>query len=336
MIDGMRRRIKGGIAIGAAGFLGLTALAAQAGVPFNDPADVKAINDIETALATQTDMDVLIDYYAPDAFVEDIIAPGLYRGRKQIHDSFAKQFEPVKAMKGAVQDINILSDGKLACAAVRVAFDTEMKDGSKLAMSVRQLDVYKRIGGKWQIIQEQTSVPMDSKTGMAVMNATLPVRGSMPWSDNPFPGPAMNPEKAKAELKHWVVTGSPIVDVDQMVALLGPDKEALLYDLTTPGEYRGAAEVRAAYYPSMSQLASAKIQLLDFVADSDGVFGAQTDTQNLQIVGKDGSVKVISFRETDCYHRIDGQWKSFFESLSFPVDSKTGKAVTTDPKAKFD
>ncbi len=329
----IRRGLKSGMVIGATSCFASMALA---GVQFNTAADVKAITDVETALATQTDMNKLIGYYAPDAYVQDIIAPGLYHGRKQIHESFAKQFEAVKSMKGAIQDLNIVSDGKMACAAVRVSFDSEMKDGSKLAMSVRQLDVYKKIGTKWQIIMQQTSVPMDPATGMAVMNAQLPVRGPMKWSGNLFPSPAVDAVKAKEDLRHWVVNSSPIVDVDEMIKVLGPDKDALLFDLTTPGEYRGTAEIRAAYAPSMNQLKSAKIQLGDFVSESDGIFGAQQDTQSLRIVGKDDSVKVISFRETDCFHRINGKWVSFFESLSWPVDPKTGKSVITDPNAKFD
>jgi ketosteroid isomerase-like protein len=319
-------------AVAAAWVLGLPAATAAAGMPFNDPADVKAITAIEDALATQTDMKGLIGYYAPAAYVQDLMAPGIYRGRKQIEDAFAKQLAAVKALKSDVQDINILSDGKLACAALRVVFTMSMKDGSTLVAGTRQLDAFKKIDGKWEIEEEQISVPLDPKTGMAEMNAKLPVRGAISW-DNPLPGPAVDPAKAKADLKQWVVTGSPIVDVDQMVALLGPGDAALLYDLTYPGEYRGQKEIRDAYAPMMSTLASARIQLGDFADDSDGVMGFQIDTQSLELKGKDGSTKIVSFRESDCFHVVDGKWKSFFEMLSFPVDPKTGKSITADPKA---
>lgn len=308
---------------------------AHAAVSYNDPADVTAIKTIETALDTGTDMKGVIGYYAPNALVLDMIAPGIYQGRKQIDAAFTKQFAPVASVKPALQDMNIASDGKFACVAQRVSFHTVMKDGKAFDLSQRQLDALKKIDGKWQIIQEQISVPSDPKTGMAVTNGTLPVRGDAPWSADLFSGPATTPAKADAEIRNWVVTNSPIVDVDKMVQVLGPGDLIVMYDLTTPGEYRGQKEIRTAYAPLMNSLTSAKVQLLKFVVDSDGIFAAQADTQNLQINFKNGMSKVITYRESDCYHRVDGQWKSFAESLSFPFDPKTGKSINDASAASF-
>jgi hypothetical protein len=153
----------------------------------------------------------------------------------------------------------------------------------------------------------------------------------MTWPQDPFSGTPTTPDKAKAEIKQWLIRGAPTVDIDQMLSYLGPGDQALIYDLTAPGEYRGLSEIRAAYAPQMSTLASAKMTLLDFVVDSDGEFGAQIDTQNLELHGKDGSTKTIYYRESDCMHRVDGKWQAFFEMLSFPADPKTGKSVTVDP-----
>lgn len=308
---------------------------AQAAASYNTSADVTAITTIETTLDNATDMKGLIGYYAPDALVLDMTEPGIYQGRKQIDAAFTKQFAGVASIKPALQDMNIASDGRFACVAQRVSFHTVMKDGSTFDLSQRQLDALKKIDGKWQIIQEQISVPSDPKTGMAVTNAGLKVRGQAPWSATLFDGPATTPAKADAEIRDWVVTNSPIVDVDKMVQVLGPGGLVVMYDLTTPGEYRGQAEIRTAYAPLMNSLTSAKVQLLKFVVDSDGVFAAQADTQNLQINFKNGTSKVITYRESDCYHRVGGQWKSFAESLSFPFDPKTGKSITDDAAARF-
>lgn len=334
----MRNRCSTGRARGAllaAGLLALGTAPGRAATPFNDPTDVQAINAIEHALATQTSMKGLIGYYAPDALVEDIMAPGLYQGRAQIRDAFDRQFVPVKSMKADIQDINIASDGTFACAALRVNVDMAMKNGTALDVSTRQLDAFKRIGGRWQIVQEQISVPMDPKTGMAVMDGRLPARGAIDWSEAMFPGPATTPARARAEIRRWVVDGSPIVDIDRMVTLYGPGNEALLYDLTTPGEYRGRGEIHDAYAPMMGTLASAAMHLGRFVADSDGQFGIQIDTQDLRITAKDGTSKIVSFRQSDCMHRVGGTWRTFFEMLSFPVDPRTGRSVARDPAASF-
>jgi ketosteroid isomerase-like protein len=41
------------------------------------------------------------------------------------------------------------------------------KDGSKLDTVVRVTDVYRKIGGKWLIVQEHVSFPVDLDTGKA-------------------------------------------------------------------------------------------------------------------------------------------------------------------------
>ena len=58
-------------------------------ITFNAPADLAAIKLIETTMATETNMDKLIGYYADDATVLDIYAPGIYKGRDQIYAGFA-------------------------------------------------------------------------------------------------------------------------------------------------------------------------------------------------------------------------------------------------------
>ena len=63
------------------------------------------------------------------------------------------------------------------------------------------------------------------------------------------------------------------------------------------------------------------------VSDSDGVFGVQIDTQVLALKMQDGSTAHMRLRESDCLHRMDGGWYSFFNMMSYPVDAKTGKSV---------
>jgi ketosteroid isomerase-like protein len=314
--------------------IGLGTSSAYAAETFNDAADVRAITAMENKLIPDTDAQDIASHYAPDAYVEDIVAPGIYRGRKEISAAFGTQLAAIQSMKSEILDMNIASDGTLACAAFRSNFDMTMKDGSHVKMSVRTLDAFRKFDGKWLITQEHLSVPMDAKTGMAVMNAQLPVRSPIEWTADMVPATGISPQQAAAEIRHWVVVGAPVIDIDTMVSYLGPGQEALLYDLKAPGEYHGQKEIHDVYAPLLSQLSSAKVELLNFVVDSDGKFGVQINNQNLLINFKDGTSKVVSYRQSDCVHRVGPQiWSSFFEVLSFPVDTKTGKSVATDPTA---
>jgi ketosteroid isomerase-like protein len=312
----------------------LPILGARAAPAFNAPADVKSLTAIETALATQTDMSKLIGDYAPKAVVADIAAPP-YHGRAAINAAFTQQLATLKSMHTDMGALSIASDGTLACVALTPTFTMVLKSGANLTVTTRQLDAFRKIHGAWQIEQEQISVPMDPKTGLAAMNAPVAQSAAMPWNADLVAGPATTPAKAKAEIRAWVVDGSPIVDIDKMVALFAPADQALLYDLTTPGQYRGVKAIHDDYAPLLVTLSGAKDQLLDFTVDSDGKLAVQIDTQNLQIIPKSGPTKIISFRQSDCLTYQGGKWLSFAEMLSFPADYKTGKSITVDPAASF-
>jgi ketosteroid isomerase-like protein len=311
----------------AAAFSAATTTAACAAEGFNKPADVSAIISIENALATQTHMKNLVGYYAPDALVIDIMAPGIYRGRKQIADAFDAQFVPVASMHTDMLDTNIASDGTFACAALRLKFTMAMKNGTTLVVSTRQLDAFKKIDGAWKIVQEHISVPADAKTGLAVMNGALPVRGPIAWSANPIPGPSTSPENAKAAIRTWMNVGALSTNIDELVSYYGPCNDVLVFDSFYPGEIRGLRELHDYYAPLMASFSAIKVKMPLFVAASDGKFGIEIDTQDMKLSMKNGTTKYISLRQSDCLRRVDGSWKSFFEMISFAVAPSTGKAI---------
>ncbi len=103
--------------------------------------------------------------------------------------------------------MNILSDGKLACAAMQIHFDFTMKNGTKGSITLRQLDAFKKIGGNWLIVQQHISFPMDPKTGMGLLDSPMPVRGQLAWNQKSFEGPAVAPAQAKREVRTWLDVG---------------------------------------------------------------------------------------------------------------------------------
>jgi len=308
--------------------LGPTSPAATSSEAFNRPADVAAIGAIEQKLVTLDTMKDLIQYYSPDAIVYDVYAPGVYRGRKQIYDGFEAQFAQGAGFTGEIKDMNILAHGNFACAATHQRFDYKMKDGSSGTLILRQLDAYKRINGRWLIIQQHISAPMDPKTGMGLLNASMPVRGPLKWASNSFSGTAATPAQARQEVRHWLEVGGISPDLDTLMTYYGPTDDVLVYNNTfPPGEFRGMKEIREGFAPVMN-FTHPKIRILDFAVDTDGVFAVQIDTQDLTITPKGGTEQSFSLRQSDCMRRVDGKWYSVFEALSVPVDAKTGKAVT--------
>ena len=303
----------------------------------NRTADVDAITAIEGQLAKLNTMKELIQYYAPDAVVYDAYAPGVYRGTKQIFDGFEQQFAQGTALRVLFRDMNILSDGKLACAAMQMHFDFILKNGTSGAITMRQLDAFKKIGGKWLIVQQHISFPMDPKTGMGLLNSPMPIRGAL----------SMEPQilrracgRASRRRKRRFARGSmPGVlsrNLDELMSYYGPTDDIIVYDmLSPPGEFRGMKEVRDGFAPVMNftdpQVKTARLR---------GRFRRRVRSADRRaryhLTRKDGTKSNFLLRQSDCMRRMDGKWYSVFEAISVPVDAKTGKSVTQASAIAFD
>lgn len=293
---------------------------------FNSPADVAAIIQIETTMATETNMDKLIGYYADDATVLDIYAPGIYKGREQIYAGFAPQMSSIETMTHRMAEMNVATNGNFACAASQIEFDAVLKDGKKMSLSVRQLDAFKKIGNEWKIVQQHISLPIDPKSGAGIMDGPVNARGEIAWSKDPLPGPASTPEEAKAAIRTWMDVGGASTSLDMLMGYYGPGDDILVYD-SFASNLRGMKEVRAHYAAIMNSYTDIELEMPNFVVDSDGVFGVQLDTQRITLKMKDGSNQKLALRQSDCMRKSGDKWYSFLEHLSFAVDPKTGKGV---------
>jgi ketosteroid isomerase-like protein len=203
-----------------------------------------------------------------------------------------------------------------------------MKNGTKGALTVRQLDAFKKIGGQWLIVQQHISLPMDPKTGLGLPDSPMPVRGALKWNPDSFAGPVVPVEQAKKEVRAWLDVGALSRNLDELMAYYGPTDDVVVYDmLYPPGEFRGMKEIRTGFAPVMD-FTDPHVKVLDFVVDSDGVFAVQIDAQDITVTKKDGTKSNFYLRQSDCMRRMKGKWYSVFEAISTPVDAKTGKSIT--------
>jgi ketosteroid isomerase-like protein len=294
---------------------------------FNAAADVVAIKLIEATMATETNLDKLIGYYADDATVLDIYAPGIYKGRDQIYAGFAPQMASIQSMSHKMAEMNVATNGNFACAASQIEFDAVLKNGKKMSLSVRQLDAFKKIGNEWKIVQQHISLPIDAKTGSAILDGPVNAQGEIVWSKDPLPGPKSTPDEAKAAIRTWMDVGGASTSLDMLMGYYGPTDDLLVYD-SSASNLRGMKEVRAHYAAIMNSYTDIKLEMPNFVVDSDGVFGVQLDTQRITLKMKDGSTQKLALRQSDCMRKSGDKWYSFLEHLSFAVDPKTGKAIT--------
>jgi ketosteroid isomerase-like protein len=135
--------------------------------------DKKQIEDLEQRFATafgSKDINTIMSGYAPGKglFVFDVTPPREYVGwdaYKRDWESFFAAFQGPAAL-----DISQLSVTVVGTVAYSHSIQTghlTAKDGTKATFAVRTTDVYRKIGGKWLIVEEHNSVPVDLSTGKA-------------------------------------------------------------------------------------------------------------------------------------------------------------------------
>lgn len=133
-----------------------------------DEQAIRALENQFMAAFNAKDVDAIMKVYAPgdELFVFDLVPPRAYLG----WDAYKKDWQTFMAgtpgpIKADLSDLSIMSDGKIAYGHSIQHGTWTNPDGSPGEMTVRVTDVYRKIGGKWLIVQEHVSVPIDVATG---------------------------------------------------------------------------------------------------------------------------------------------------------------------------
>lgn len=116
------------------------------------------------------DVSAIMAVYAPDVFVFDVIPPRQYVGwdayRKDWLDLFAAMSGPAT---NSISEMDITVVGPVAYTHWIEDGTMTDKDGKSMAVVVRTTDVLRKKNGKWLIVQEHNSFPVDLATGQADM-----------------------------------------------------------------------------------------------------------------------------------------------------------------------
>jgi uncharacterized protein (TIGR02246 family) len=147
-------------------------LSAQS-APAGDKAAIKALYDNFTEAFNKKDVNAVMASYAPDVFAFDVIPPREY----PTWDAYKKDWEGLfKTFPGpvtsSITELHITVVGSVAYTRGIDDATFTGADGSKTHMVVRVTDVLRKANGKWLIVQEHVSVPVDLATGKPDMLST--------------------------------------------------------------------------------------------------------------------------------------------------------------------
>jgi len=157
--------------IGTALVAGWMSAAVPARAQSKDEQAIRALENQFAAAANAKDLDAIMKVYVPDndLFVFDVGVPRQHVG----WDDYKKDWQDYLALfkgpiKFEISDLSVMSDGKIAYGHSIQRVSGTGTDGMSMDMAVRVTDVYRKIDGRWLIVQEHVSVPIDFSAGKPV------------------------------------------------------------------------------------------------------------------------------------------------------------------------
>jgi ketosteroid isomerase-like protein len=157
-----------------AGAIALFVIAQQSSAKESDEAEIRAMEAAMMKGNEAKDLDHALAGYIQDEtlFVFDAIPPRQYVGIKAWradNEAFLAMFQgPLKA---EMSDLSVTADGKLGFGHNIQRFSGTGKDGKPIDLTFRVSDGYKKINGKWSIVEEHLSFPIDLASGKADLSS---------------------------------------------------------------------------------------------------------------------------------------------------------------------
>ncbi|EFH82446.1 YybH family protein [Ktedonobacter racemifer] len=137
----------------------------------NDEAEIKRVIEGGVEALRAKNLDGVMSMYAPELVSFDIVPPLQYVGA----DAYRKHWgEALSSFPGPIDyeivDLSITVGDDVAFAHSFNRLSATMDNGQKIGNWLRWTACFQKINGKWLIAHMQASVPVDLKTGRAVLD----------------------------------------------------------------------------------------------------------------------------------------------------------------------
>jgi ketosteroid isomerase-like protein len=160
-----------GTALAVAGLVALPPpVRAADTVASRDKSAIEALEARFAAAFNAKDVNAIMRVYepGPGLFVFDVTPPRQHLGWADYKADWEETFKPTRGpVHFSISHLSITVVGPVAYGHSIQESRFTRANGSKADVIVRVSDVYRRIHGKWLIVQEHVSVPVDLDTGKA-------------------------------------------------------------------------------------------------------------------------------------------------------------------------
>ncbi|WP_313802416.1 YybH family protein [Sphingobium sp.] len=161
----VRKMFVVGAALMAGGLLGA---ASPKPAPQSDPAaEITAaerkMEAIYNSPEYQKDPTIIHPYLSPDMILFDVLEPGVFAGEAAIRraDDIASEYPGGKVAFG---DMKVHARGDMGYAAYIQQFTGKDAAGRPFSMKILTTDTWEKTDGRWWIVHQQATVPMDAAT----------------------------------------------------------------------------------------------------------------------------------------------------------------------------
>ena len=132
-----------------------------------DKAAIQALEDTYNEGFNSKDVDKIMSVYAPgkQLFVFDVVPPREYKGWEAYKKDFEGLFSAFPGpIKNTISEQTVHVVGLVAYGHNIQTSEFSGKDGTNVKIVARTTDIYRKLTGKWLIVEEHNSVPVDLDT----------------------------------------------------------------------------------------------------------------------------------------------------------------------------
>jgi ketosteroid isomerase-like protein len=147
-------------------------------VPNSDVSQLQMLERTFAAAMNNKDVDAVMAVYAPgeSLFVFDVVGPpSVHSGWEAYREAFKGMFAAIDGpLRLAMSDFDVKVSGDVAYGrSLQRVSGMRVKDHKPFHYTVRVTDVYCKIGGKWLIVQEHLSLPVDRNTFTPMLHSSV-------------------------------------------------------------------------------------------------------------------------------------------------------------------
>jgi ketosteroid isomerase-like protein len=133
--------------------------------------DVRTLLESRSEAMGARDIERLMALYSPDVVYFDLVPPLRYAGAAALRDRFLDWFGRWESAIGQdISDVNVLGSGDVAVAHMLIWASGTLNGGREVGYWVRTTNGCQRSNGRWLIMHEHVSLPVDMASGRAAMD----------------------------------------------------------------------------------------------------------------------------------------------------------------------